>query len=54
MAAIGLLNEAIGAAKSAGLSWMEEKLTLKPTQELIDLVRKSQEVMAAEDDSEAS
>jgi CRISPR-associated protein Csb1 len=53
-AAIGLLNQAIDATKSAGLAWMEEKLTLKPAPELADLVRKSQEVMAAEDESEAS
>jgi CRISPR-associated protein Csb1 len=49
-AAIALLNEAIIAARATGLKWMEEKLTLKPTPELVDLVRRSQEVMAAEEE----
>jgi CRISPR-associated protein Csb1 len=52
--AIALLNEAIDAAKAAGLTWMEQKLVLKPAPELVDLVRKSQEVAAAEVESEAS
>jgi CRISPR-associated protein Csb1 len=51
-AAIHLLNEAIGAAKSAGVSWMEEKLTLTPAPELIELVKRSQEVAATENESE--
>jgi len=46
--AIELLNTAIAAAKQAGLSWMEEKLTLKPSPELIELVRQSQEAAAKE------
>jgi CRISPR-associated protein Csb1 len=53
-AAIELLNAAIGAAQSAGLTWMEEKLVLKPAPELVELVRRSQEVAAAEGESEAS
>ncbi len=53
-AAISLLNEAVEAAKSAGLTWMENKLTLKPSAELVDLVRRSQDVAAAEDEAEAS
>jgi CRISPR-associated protein Csb1 len=53
-AAIALLNEAVAAAKGAKLTWMEEKLTLKPTPELTALIRKSQEVMAAADETEAS
>jgi len=53
-AAIALLNEAVAAAKGAKLTWMEEKLTLKPTPELTALIRKSQEVMSAEDETEAS
>jgi CRISPR-associated protein Csb1 len=52
-AAIALLNEAIDAAKAAGLTWMEQKLMLKPAPELVDLVRRSQEVAAAEDEPEA-
>jgi CRISPR-associated protein Csb1 len=50
-AAVALLNEAVQAA--GALPWMKEKLKLKPTPELVDLIRRSQEVMAAEDDSEA-
>lgn len=53
-AAIALCNEAIAAAKGAKLEWMEEKLMLKPTPEMIALIRKSQEVMAAEGETEAS
>jgi CRISPR-associated protein Csb1 len=51
-AVIALLNEANAAAE--GLPWMRQKLTLKPTPELVDLVRRSQEVMAAEDETEES
>ncbi len=51
-AAIALLNQAVNAAKAAGLPWMEETLVLKPAQELIDLVRKSQEIAAAEGEQE--
>jgi CRISPR-associated protein Csb1 len=53
-AAIALLNEAVAAAKAAKVTWMENKLTLKPTPELTALIRKSQEVMSAEDETEAS
>lgn len=53
-AALALLGEAIEAAKAAGLPWMTEKLVLKPSPELVELIRKSQEVMAAEGDGEAS
>jgi CRISPR-associated protein Csb1 len=42
------LNEAIQAAKAAGLPWMQSRLTLTPTPELVELVRKSQEVAAKE------
>jgi CRISPR-associated protein Csb1 len=51
-AAVSLLNEAIQAAKKEGLSWMEDKLVLTPTPELVALIRKSQEVMA-EDEEES-
>jgi hypothetical protein len=50
--AISILNQAVAAGEAAGLTWMEEKLVLKPAQELKDLVRKSQEVMTVEGDSE--
>jgi CRISPR-associated protein Csb1 len=52
-AAMALLNQAVDAAKAAKLPWMAEKLVLKPAPELIDLVRRSQEVTAAEDDEGA-
>jgi CRISPR-associated protein Csb1 len=51
-AAIALLNQAVGEARAAGLPWMEETLVLKPAQELVDLVRKSQEIAAAEGEQE--
>ncbi len=50
--AIELLKGAIETAKSAGLTWMDDKLTLKPSKELIDLIRASQEKMVAEGESE--
>jgi CRISPR-associated protein Csb1 len=46
--AIALVNEAVTYAKSAGLGWMEEKLILRPSKELVDLVRQSQENAAKE------
>lgn len=46
--AVGLLNEAITAASQAGLKWMEEKLTLKPSAELVELIKQSQEAAAKE------
>ena len=53
-AAIKLLNEAIDAAKDAklGLAWKEDKLQLKPSPELVELIRTSQERMALKDESE--
>jgi CRISPR-associated protein Csb1 len=51
-AAVLLLNQSIEAATKAGVEWMEERLVLKPTPELVALVRKSQEVMAAEAETE--
>jgi hypothetical protein len=52
--ATDLLNGAVTAAKAAGLNWMEETLRLKPSKELVDLIRASQEKMAAEGESEGS
>lgn len=46
--AIALLNEAVAAASQAGLKWMEEKLVLKPTPELAQLIQQSQEAAAKE------
>ena len=40
--AIDLFNKAIEAAKQAGLAWREESVELKPSDELIKLVRLSQ------------
>lgn len=47
-AAISLLDQAVESAKKAGLTWMEQKLTLRPTKELAELVRQSQEASAKE------
>jgi CRISPR-associated protein Csb1 len=41
-AAIKLLNEAIAAAETAKLPWTKERVLLKPSQELVKLVRLSQ------------
>jgi CRISPR-associated protein Csb1 len=40
--AIGLFNEAVKAAKAAGLTWEEQPITLRPQEKLVDLVRLSQ------------
>lgn len=40
--AIALLNKAIAAGKKSGLSWREEPVILKPSTELLKLVRLSQ------------
>lgn len=45
---IALLNGAVSAAENMGLKWMKEKLTLKPSAELVELVRQSQEAAAKE------
>ena len=42
-AALGLLNDAVQAAKDAGLPW-NGVIELHPSQELVDLVRRSQEL----------
>ena len=46
--AVALVKEAVAAAKAMGLNWMEEKLTLTPAPELVELVKQSQEVAAKE------
>jgi CRISPR-associated protein Csb1 len=46
--AIALLGDAVGTARQTGLQWMEQTLTLKPSPELVDLVRQSQELAAKE------
>ena len=45
--AVALLGEAVAAAKAVGLGWMEEKLMLTPSPELLDLIQRSQEDSAA-------
>jgi CRISPR-associated protein Csb1 len=46
--AIALLQDAVAAAEAVRLSWIKEKLTLKPSPELTELVRRSQEMVAKE------
>ncbi len=41
--AIDLLDKAVGAAKAAGLEWKSEPITLKPSKQLLKLVRLSQQ-----------
>jgi CRISPR-associated protein Csb1 len=50
--AAALLHAAVDAAKAMGLGWMDQKLALKPAPELVELIRKSQEVAAAKDSAE--
>ena len=46
--ALRLVQDAYAASKSAGLDWMEEPLTLKPSKKLAELVRKSQDLAVKE------
>lgn len=45
--AIDLLNKAVEESKAAGLPWETNPIVLKPSDELLALVRKSQELAAA-------
>jgi CRISPR-associated protein Csb1 len=45
-----LLAQAVTAAKNAGLPWQEEPVVLKPSDNLVELVRKSQEQAKSESD----
>lgn len=47
--ALRLVQDAYADSKAAGLGWMEEPLTLKPSEKLVDLVRKSQELAVGEE-----
>ncbi len=49
--AITLLNEAVSEAKSVGLPW-ENEIELNPSEELLELVRRSQEFAASKSGSE--
>ncbi|MGH9340601.1 MAG: type I-G CRISPR-associated RAMP protein Csb1/Cas7g [Acidobacteriota bacterium] len=44
-----LLQSAVEEAKAIGLPWREEEINLKPSDELVELVRRSQKLKAAED-----
>lgn len=46
-AAIALFNDAVAAAKRAGLPWQDEEIKLTPSPQLTELVRKSQQLAAA-------
>jgi len=52
-AAISLLNDAVAAAAELGLTWRTEPLRLEPSPQLVDLVRRSQELAAAQGPGEA-
>lgn len=45
--AIALFNDAVDAAKTAGLPWLDKELVLKPSPQLIDLVQQSQKLATA-------
>jgi CRISPR-associated protein Csb1 len=47
-----LLNDAIDAAKKFGLPWNVEEIVLTPSKQLIELVRKSQELAVSETDGD--
>jgi hypothetical protein len=42
------VSDAVDNAKKAGMNWSEDKLMLRPSAELIELVRQSQELAAKE------
>ena len=46
-AAIEVLSQAVTAADKLGLSWRKEPLVLKPAPQLVELVKRSQELSAA-------
>ena len=45
--AVALLKEAVAQAKAVDLPWCEKPLVLKPSPQLVALVKKSQELAAA-------
>jgi CRISPR-associated protein Csb1 len=51
-AAVSLLNEAVAAAEEAGVTWRSDPVLLKPSEDLINLIRKSQELAAAQGEGE--
>jgi CRISPR-associated protein Csb1 len=46
-AAIALYTEVVAAAKAAGLPWLDDELKLTPSPQLIELVRRSQELASS-------
>jgi CRISPR-associated protein Csb1 len=50
--AAALLEQALAAAEKSGLQWIQKKLILKPTPELIELIRQSQEIAATKETTE--
>lgn len=50
--AVDLFNEAVAAAKQAGLPWMEQPLKLTPSKQLVKLVVKSQQLAVKQGGSE--
>lgn len=52
-AAVELLEKAVAAARDAGLPWRVEPVVLEPSDELVGLVRRSQEQAASEGIGEA-
>jgi len=51
--AIALLNEAVSEAEAAGVTWQKEPIRLRPSEKLVNLVKRSQELAAtAEEEGE--
>jgi CRISPR-associated protein Csb1 len=50
--ALALLGEAIAAAERAGVTWRGDELALKPSPNLLELLRKSQEQAVKEGSAE--
>jgi len=51
--AVALLDEAIAASKTAGIRWRDEPLVLHPSDDLVELIRRSQELAKAEEGGES-
>ena len=51
-AAVTLLNDAVAAAKKAGVTWREEPVNLQPSPELVKLVARSQRLAAQDQEGE--
>lgn len=47
-AALKLMKDAVTAAKKAGLPWETDPVVLTPSKQLVELVRKSQELAVSE------